>query len=267
MSEQTGQHKYGWRPDKPDFRDLHYSPHARMAMTPPPFVDQRPDDLPIVDQGQEGSCTANMGAALDGRVRKAQGKDNYAASRDGMYARVLQLEGSFGWDTGAEIRDILKVIAQDGTWPEDRPNDPANGPYTGLGYKTKPLQASLDFGQNHQGLVYSRVQQNACVMKGILAQGWPIGIGFTVYESFESDYTLNTGIVTMPGPTESKLGGHAVVIVGYDDDGSATPLKGSWIVRNSWGQWWGDKGYCYFPQAYLLDPSYSDDFWVLMKVE
>ena len=30
---------------------------------------------------------------------------------------------------------------------------------------------------------------------------------------------------------------HAVQIVGVNQD------EGYWIIRNSWGNWWGDKGY------------------------
>lgn len=30
---------------------------------------------------------------------------------------------------------------------------------------------------------------------------------------------------------------HAVQIVGVNQD------EGYWIIRNSWGDWWGDKGY------------------------
>lgn len=39
----------------------------------------------------------------------------------------------------------------------------------------------------------------------------------------------------------TKDGGHAVVIVGWEDDSKV------WIVRNSWGPYWGDRGYFKIP--------------------
>jgi len=56
------------------------------------------------------------------------------------------------------------------------------------------------------------------------------------------------------------LGGHAVLAVGYDDD------QQRFIVRNSWGDTWGIKGYFTMPYAYLLDSNLSDDFWTLRQV-
>jgi C1A family cysteine protease len=94
-------------------------------------------------------------------------------------------------------------------------------------------------------------------MKACLASGYPIIFGFTVYESFESQQVANTGIVPMPGHHESVLGGHAVLCVGYDDSTQR------FIVRNSWGDSWGDKGACYMPYAYLLSRSLASDFWTI----
>jgi C1A family cysteine protease len=59
---------------------------------------------------------------------------------------------------------------------------------------------------------------------------------------------------------EQCLGGHAVVIVGYDYN------KRTFKVRNSWGADWGDRGYAHFPFDYILNPDLADDFWILTRI-
>jgi C1A family cysteine protease len=41
---------------------------------------------------------------------------------------------------------------------------------------------------------------------------------------------------------------HAVLVVGYIDGGT---LDEHFIIRNSWGQSWGDAGYGYLPYSYV----------------
>ena len=81
----------------------------------------------------------------------------------------------------------------------------------------------------------------------------PVVFGMTV----DQDYmTLGSdGIIAMPQPTRVGAGGHAQLIVGYDDN------MCRWIVKNSWGRNWGDNGYAYVPWAYL-DVSGANDLWV-----
>jgi len=51
-----------------------------------------------------------------------------------------------------------------------------------------------------------------------LSQGYPVLMGFTVYDSFESDVVANTGYVLMPNMNKEEiLGGHATAILGHDD--------------------------------------------------
>lgn len=75
-------------------------------------------------------------------------------------------------------------------------------------------------------------------MKACLTAGLPIVVGFTVYDSFESDAVAQTGDVPMPAPGEQTLGGHCVLVVGYVVR-SGRPV---WVCRNSWGTGWGDGG-------------------------
>ena len=65
----------------------------------------------------------------------------------------------------------------------------------------------------------------------------------------------------MPAAGESVLGGHAVMAVGYDDS------QQRFIVRNSWGDGWGMKGYFTMPYAYLTERNLSSDFWTIRLVK
>ena len=82
-------------------------------------------------------------------------------------------------------------------------------------------------------------------MKHCLSNGFPIIFGFLVYKSFESKKVAETGHMIMPQENDKILGGHAVLAVGYDDN------KKYFIIRNSWGEEWGDQGYFYMPTCHV----------------
>ena len=64
-----------------------------------------------------------------------------------------------------------------------------------------------------------------------------------------------SGDVRLPLPIDQNRGGHALCIVGYEDDPSV-PGGGFFIVRNSWGEDWAQAskvapGYCRLPYRYM----------------
>ena len=118
-------------------------------------------------------------------------------------------------------------------------------PYLIAKFKTKPPAPLYKKALPNQALSYRRVTQNATQMKSCLASGYPFVFGFTVYESFESQAVAKKGVVQMPAASESVLGGHAVMAVGYDDKSQR------FIAMNSWSTSWGQKGFFTIPYAYL----------------
>ncbi len=69
-----------------------------------------------------------------------------------------------------------------------------------------------------------------------------------------------SGKMPWPAHSEQPRGGHAVLMVGYDDS------KHCWLVRNSWGEQWGEEGYFWMPYEYALHADLAADFWTVRYV-
>ena len=54
-------------------------------------------------------------------------------------------------------------------------------------------------------------------IKSALTNNGPIVAGITVYQSMMQPDVMKTGMIPLPKPNDSVIGGHAVCIVGYDD--------------------------------------------------
>lgn len=246
--------RYGWKPDHPDHRDLQFKLAPRVLKALPPMVDLRPQMPPIFDQGNLGSCTANSSCALVWYTAIKEGHPSVEPSRLFQYYNTRVLEGTVRYDSGASIRDSIKSMVKYGFAPETA------WPYNISKFKTKPPVAAFNAAKLELVKKYSSVPQTLDQIKGALAQGLPVDFGFTVYQSFESHEVATTGMVPMPQHGEKVLGGHAVLIVGYDDE------KQVFIVRNSWGPEWGVGGYFYMPYAYVVNVRLASDFWVINAV-
>ena len=212
---------------------------------------------PVYDQGQLGSCTANsVGAILEFNELKQKEQDAETPSRLFIYYNERAMEGTISQDSGAEIRDGIKSVAQLGAPPETL------WPYVVSKFARKPPAAAYKEALKHEAIRYARVPQTEISIQTALASGYPISFGFTVYESFETKVGSD-GIVPMPTPHEKTLGGHAVVAVGYKQ------IRGQlyFECRNSWGTSWADHGYFWMPASYLTTSNLASDFWIIEQVE
>jgi C1A family cysteine protease len=244
--------KYGWKRDRYDNRD-HVHNFVSCNQETVDLSLEGPQE--IYDQGALGSCTANAIAfAFEFDEYKKNATNKFTPSRLFIYYNEREMEGNVSTDSGAEIRDGIKSINTIGVCPE------TVWPYDISKFTQKPKQVCYNIARNHKTLQYKRILPKLEQIKSGLANGYPIVFGFTVYESFESQKTADTGIVKMPKKTEKILGGHAVTLVGYDD------TKKMFKVRNSWSKKWGDNGYCYFPYDYINNSNLCSDFWTVERI-
>lgn len=245
---------YGWKPDLPDKRD-HYVSHPGFVDegTLPASVDLSDVMTPCWDQGSLGACTAfAIGGAL--MYERALNESEFTPSFLQLYYSERALEGSINIDAGAYIRDGAKIAAQVGVAPASA------WPYIESKFAQKPPKSVMLAALDNRVTSYKRVQRNITGIRRVLSNANTIVFGISVYESFESSAVSRTGYVPMPAPNEELLGGHAVLMVGYDH------VAKLFKVRNSWGDGWGDGGYFWLPYEYVLDADLSDDLWTLQTV-
>jgi len=282
MNQRIVRRGMGWIPDYPDIRDytentqqirevlrIHKSSKAK---GPPASVDLREWCSAIEDQGSLGSCTANAGVGIIEYYEKKSFGRHIEASRLFLYKVTRNLMKSKG-DNGAYLRTTMGAMVLFGTPPEDY------WPYTDdvKKFDEEPPAFCYAFAQNYQTIKYFRhdppgtkAEDVLKKIKTYLATGHPAMFGFTVYNSIEQ--AESTGKIPFPSPKEKIEGGHAIVVVGYDDkleiknSFSKTETTGALLIRNSWGKTWGEKGYGWLPYDYVLK-GLAVDFWSILKKE
>jgi C1A family cysteine protease len=99
--------------------------------------------------------------------------------------------------------------------------------------KEKYLNAAMPY----KIINYFRLYNDKEIKITLMKQG-AVVLGMPIYSSFKAECPL-------PADTDTKEGGHAMCLIGWDEAG--------WIIQNSWGKYWGNKGLCHIPYDYPVD--------------
>lgn len=205
--------------DVPDYRDWIYQPaliQLKREIDPP-------DNIQVLNQGGEGSCTGFALAATINLLRQRSHRQRFVSARM-LYEMAkkhdewpgFEYEGSScrgaiqGWyNMGVCLDSKWKFVeGKPGNLTVEAAKDARNntlGAYYRLGTRISDVHAAL----NEAGVIYCSAEVHA---------GW-------------ERPSKRTGIIPM---SDISLGGHAFAIIGYDK-------RGFW-VQNSWGQSWGLRG-------------------------
>jgi C1A family cysteine protease len=220
-------HALGWLPeDIPE--DARVTPIVSAAL--PTHFDWTQKDsqnwiTSVKNQGGCGSCVAfSAVGALEGQL-KIQA-NNPSWNIDLSEQHLFSCGGgtcSGGW----YISSALNYLQQYGT------PDEACSPYRGQSGSGSCSNSCPDWQSRASKISsWSWVANNPSAVEAALMNG-PLVAGFTVYADF---YGYNGGVYHWDHVSQA-VGGHAIVIVGYDSN------EQYWIVKNSWSANWGENGY------------------------
>ena len=207
-----------------------------------------------LNQGQLGACASHAAANSYFYTLGREKVEQFHPSRLALYynTRVL-VEGSPAEeDTGVTISDLCTAIQKYHVCPE------TDWEYDVSKFSLPPPPKALSDEARHLGFAAHAVTQDKDTLTHCLLNEVPVMFGIQVYESFESEAVAETGNVPVPDTAnEQCLGGHALAIYGVSYDRQA------FLVLNSWGSDWGNKGTCWIPFEYVLDPRLAADFHVM----
>lgn len=220
--------KYGFIPDEYDERDFRYGQIFTIGLLPK-SCDLRPAQSPVKNQGQTPDCVGFSSASMKDYQEGLEHKRVFDFDGVWVYGECKKLDSS---DVeGTQIRYAMKVLQAEGCKEVNSPPD-----------------------KRYRITNYARIATHQ-EMKHALVTSGAFLVGVDVYASFE---TADRGIIPLPAANEEYLGGHALCVVGYDDS------KAWYIVKNSWGEDWGDAGYCYLPYDFI--DSYGRDMWIAVDL-
>jgi len=192
-------------------------------------------------QGQYGTCTgwATAYCALtiaDSKANNVTDKEliTQNAFSPGFIYKQIKDEGDASCALGASIREALEIMKTKGA-----------AKYDALSEVNCPTSLSAEVfkdAENHKISDYAKVFDGSetstyiiAAVKKSLSQENPVIIGMKAPPSFDSAGEL----WTPTEDSEDSFGGHAMCVIGYDDE----KFGGAFEIQNSWGTSWGKDGY------------------------
>lgn len=240
------------------FQDAAQSGALTAKRSLPATKDLRADWWKVGDQGMTGSCVG--WAAADGIMRyhlvtagKLK-KDERLSTRYIWMAsketdQFTQRPESFIEEAGTTLKAAMDICRLYGAVLEDMlPFTLKTLMFTG---NTNAFYAAA---AQRRAASYFNMGKNLNQWRTWLSNNGPILAGLNVDDTW-NNATATKGNVDAYQPTTVR-GGHAVCIVGYTAD--------RFIVRNSWGAGWGDNGFAYVTDTYVLAAFFTESYGITM---
>ncbi len=209
---------------------------------------------PIRNQGARGTCVAHAVLALREHLEIRAGSTPDLDLSEQFVYWWCKGHDSIPTAEGTYLSTAMRCLTQSGVpreslWPYvlEQQSDEGQGP------PPAPAAAGDRAFCIARTIEFNRIDITG--MKTRLNEGYVIAFAVPVFDSwYHSSANQRWGKLTLPLPGEQPDGGHAMALVGYQDDPGA-PGGGYFLVRNSWQPWAYEgllqTGYGYIPYAYI----------------
>jgi C1A family cysteine protease len=218
---------------------------------------------PIRDQNPFGTCWAFASlASLESNIKKTTGVPIGFSEWHLAYFTYMPYWGGFNYlphfstsriedtenstfDQGGNASKALTMMSRS-TGPASETSAPYQN-YSDLYLRPMPTGKEETIATVKNAYMLSETDRDT--IKGLVTTNGAVAVAMywlngQYHEGNRAYRYVQTGYI---------MGNHGVNIVGWDDNypsnnfviGNQPPSNGAWIVRNSWGPDWGDKGYFY----------------------
>jgi C1A family cysteine protease len=195
----------------------------------PARVDMSPYFPVPGDQGRQNSCVAWAAAYVRAYEERArQGLFAEADSAPLFSPSFVYNQINRGRDVGARIPEALRLVAKDGIAPLWAM------PYVEGDFLSRPDGGTRALARRFRSHGWRRLNpRDVDEVRASLGAGFPVIVAARVDSAFSRIAPGQVWSDTVPQGRR----GHAMVLVGYDDD------RGAFKVINSWGQRWAEGGF------------------------
>lgn len=231
-----------------------------MAEAPlPTSVDLRAGWWGVGDQEQSGSCVG--WASTDGVAR-------YHFTTAGRLAEGDRLSMRFTWMASKEFDEFTErpgsMIEAAGTSLKAAMD--VLRKYGAVEEATLPMKLSkymylgdekvfFALAAKRKIASYFNLRKKPADWRRWLARNGPILAALKVDRTFHNA-AATKGVLDAYDAATAQ-GGHAIAIVGYREDGR-------FILRNSWGKSWGDKGFAYVSEDYVAAGFFDESYGIAL---
>lgn len=226
-----------------------YQPMATVATS----IDLRKNFPAVRDQGDMGACSAFALVGIFEYILKKNGQADIDLSEQFVYYNVRKKEGASRVDAGSSFYNIVQSLKIDGVCLEHL------FPYNPDNLSQEPPIEAIDDAQMRKVVVAKNVKKSLHDIKSAVFEGYPVAISLKIFNSFHP----RNGFIRIPSGMEiqgEQSGNHAMIICGYNDEARV------FVVRNSWGSEFGDKGYCYIPYGYIENEALLNGACVITEI-